>query len=192
MKLILWVTLLSKIKKWHRNKFIKKIISLLLINPSIDPSIDIWKKDILPLLKFSLLIQLPIRHDVVPMWILVSELSYTLSVSEPEFLRYRNHSLLFLPFPVQLKTCMTVVLLLPDPHIFLLWTFVKCWILSLRMINSCNTMRMTRSNLALHSLNWVSNFLWWLRFISTGQWISCPEFYRVTFESEFSLFVWLL
>jgi hypothetical protein len=102
---------------------------------------------------YSLLIQLPIRYDVVPMRILVPELSYALSMSEPKFLRYRNHSLLFLPFPFQLKTCMTVMLLLPDPHLFLPWALVKCWILSQRMIDSCDPMGMTRGNLTLHSFD---------------------------------------
>lgn len=135
--------------------------------------------------------QLPIRHNIVPMWILIPEFSHALSVSETELLRYRNHSFLSPPFSVQLKTRMTIVLLFPNSHLLLFWTLIQFWILSLRIIDSCNPMRMARCNLTLHSLNWIPHSLWWFGFESTGQRICWLELYRVTFKSEISLIIWM-
>ena len=125
------------------------------------------------------------------MRVFVSELSNALRVPEPELLWYRRHSLLFLPFSVQFKTCKTIVFLLSDFLLLFSWTLIKSCIFSFRIVNSCNSMRMSWRNLTLHSFNRVSMLLSLLRLISTCQRICSFEFYWVALKSKLPLFIWL-
>lgn len=139
----------------------------------------------------SLLIQFSVCQDVVSMRVFVSELSNALCVSEPELLWYRHRPLLFLPFSVQLKTCKTIVFLLSYSLSLFFWTLIKSCIFSFRIVDSCNSMRMSWCNLTLHSFNRVPMLLSLLRLISACQRICPLEFYWVALESKLPLFIWL-